>query len=80
MNQRFTNEENAAIATARRQNPNEKQRSLAAQISGGNSYTAYGTPRFILRNRSQASIYGALRRHDASLKAATVGGTASGSR
>ena len=51
---RFSNNENDEIKRARTQNPLVSQRALASKI--------YGSPTLI--SRSEASIYGAIRRYD----------------
>lgn len=61
---KFTPDEIEVLATARTVWPQEDQRKLARRLFKENQ-----TIGFQLRHRSEASIYGALRRHDASRKA-----------
>lgn len=71
MRKPFNTNENDAIALARRMNPGDSQRGLANFIVKNmqtNTLSVYNA----LKGRTEASVYSAIRRHDASTTPATV--------
>lgn len=65
---KFSASENSLIAEGRKNNPGMSQRGLATYIVNNSmfSYEAF----YGLFGRTQASVYGAIRRHDRAVKAA----------